>query len=166
MNRIATLAAASLVAFALQSGGAFAQQSFSESHLEASRAVIVGSGMVRTFDIVIPEVQQAMRRQLVTQPNLARDIDEVFTILEPEMELQRRAMVNRAARIMAERLTEEELTEIAAFFESDAGRRYVEMQPVVLEDIILAIDMWGQDMAEYIQIRVRAEMQQRGHDMR
>jgi uncharacterized protein len=166
MKRIASIAAASALALTLHIGALHAQQSFTEGHLEAARGVIVGSGMVRTFDVVIPEVQQAMRRQLVTQPAIAREVDEVFEQLEPEMELQRRAMVNRAARIMAERLTEEELSEIAAFFASDAGRRYVETQPVVLEDIILAVDMWGQELSEYIQIRVRAEMQQRGHDMR
>lgn len=165
MNRFASFAAASLVALALQAGAAFAQTEINESHLDASRTVVTSSGMARSFDAIIPGVQEAIRRQLVTQPALAKDANEVFEALEPEMQLQRRAMVNRAARIMAERLTEEELKAIGEFFNSEVGKRYVETQPLVLEDIFAAMDAWSQEMAEYIQIRVRAEMQQRGHQM-
>jgi uncharacterized protein len=165
MNRFTSFAAASLLALALCTGAASAQTSFSDSHIEASRTVVISSGMVRTFDLVLPEVQEAMRRQFVTQPALARDLNEVFVVLEPEMELQRRAMVNRAARVMAERLSEEELRAIGEFFNSPAGKRYVEAQPVILEDMLRAMGAWQDDVAEYIQIRVRAEMQQRGHQM-
>ncbi|HSP23787.1 MAG TPA: DUF2059 domain-containing protein [Saliniramus sp.] len=165
MNRLASLVAASFLALALHSGAASAQTSISDSHLDASRTVVTSSGMVRTFDLVLPEVQEAMRRQFVTQPALAQDLNEVFEVLAPEMELQRRAMVNRAARVMAERMSEEELTAIGEFFNSPAGRRYVETQPVILDDILRAMSEWQDDVAEYIQIRVRAEMQQRGHQM-
>jgi uncharacterized protein len=163
MNRFASFAAASIMALALHSGAAQAQ--LAESHFDASRAVVTASGMARSFDAIIPEVEEAMRRQLVTQPGLAKDVDEVLKILEPEMQLQRRAMINLAARIMAERLTEDELIAIAEFFNSPAGIRYVETQPLVLDDIMLAMSSWRDDVAEYIQIRVRAEMQQRGHQM-
>jgi hypothetical protein len=164
MNRFVSIVAASIMALAFHSGAASAQQ-VSDGHLAAARSVITGSGMVRTFDAIVPEIQSAMRQQLLTQPALAKDIDEVFAALEPEMVLQRRAMTNTAARIIAERLTEEELTAIGEFFSSPAGKRYVEMQPLVLDDMFLAMRSWQEDMAEYIQIRVRAEMQQRGHQM-
>lgn len=164
MNRFVSILAASFMALALCSGAALAQP-VSDSHLAASRLVVVESGLARSFEVVMPEIKSAMRQQLLTKPALAQDLDAVFELLEPEMGLQRRAMINTAARILAERLSEEELTQIGAFFTSPAGRRYVETQPVVLDDMLLAIRNWQQDMAEYIQIRVRAEMLQRGHQM-
>lgn len=165
MNRFLSFFAASFIALAmaLSSGAASAQ--VTDSHLAAARLVITDSGMARSFDALLPEVQNAMRRQLLTKPALSKDLDEVFEVLEPEMQLQRRAMVNTAARILAERLTEEELVTIAAFFATPAGKRYVETQPIVLDDMMLAMRSWQQDVAEYIQVRVRAEMQQRGHQM-
>jgi hypothetical protein len=164
MNRFVSLAAASIMALALHSAAASAQQ-VSDSHFDAARVVISESGIARSFDALVPEIKSAMRQQLLTQPALSRDLDEVFEALEPEMELQRRAMVNIAARIMAENLAEEELKAIGEFFTSPVGKRYVETQPVVLDDMMLAMRSWQQDMAEYIQVRVRAEMQQRGHQM-
>ena len=70
-------------------------------------------------------------------------------------------MLNRAARIMARRLTEEELSEIAAFFNSPAGERYVELQPLFLDDIFTAMDDWSEEMFEYLSVRVQAEISRR-----
>jgi hypothetical protein len=165
MNRIVSFMAAAVVALALQAGAAAAQTEISESHLEVARDVLAGSGVARNFDAVVPGIQEAMRRQLVTQPALSTDIGEVLEELKPELELQRRSMVNRAARALARQLTEDELTEIAAFFNSPVGQRYVQTQPLVLEDTLRAMDEWTDEVAEYMQIRVRAEMQKRGHQM-
>lgn len=165
MKRIVSFLAAAVFALALQAGAAFAQDEISDSHLEAAREVLAASGVARNFDAVVPGITEAMRRQLVTQPALSEDIAEVLEELKPELELQRRSMVTRAATALARQLTEEELTEIAAFFNSPAGKRYVETQPIVLEDTLRAMDEWTDEVAEYMQIRVRAEMQKRGHQM-
>jgi len=164
MNRFVSLAVACLLALTHFSAPAHAQQT-SDAHSAAARRVIVDSGMARSFDNLLPEVKNAMRRQLLTQPSLAKDLDEVFEALEPEMELQRRAMINIAASIMAQQLTEPELILIAEFFATPAGKRYVEAQPLILDDMLIAMRAWQQDIAEYIQVRVRAEMQKRGHQM-
>ncbi len=165
MKRIVSFMAAAVFALALQAGAAFAQDQISDSHLEVAREVLAGSGVARHFDAVVPGIQEAMRRQLVTQPAAAGAVAEVLEELKPEMELQRRSMVTRAARALARQLTEEELTEIAAFFDSPAGKRYVETQPMVLEDTLRAMDAWTDEVAEYMQVRVRAEMQKRGHQI-
>jgi uncharacterized protein len=165
MKRFVSLMAAAAIALTLQAGAAFAQNQVSDSHLEVAREVLAGSGVARNFDAVVPGIQEAMRRQLVTQPAVAGAITEVLEELKPEMELQRRSMVTRAARALAGQLTEEELTEIAAFFNTPSGKRYVETQPIVLQETLRAMDEWTDEVAEYMQIRVRAEMQKRGHQM-
>ena len=99
--------------------------------------------------------------QMPSTPQMTEMLDEVFEEMEEEMRLQRRAMLNRAARIMARRLTEEELSEIAAFFNSPAGERYVELQPLFLDDIFTAMDDWSEEMFEYLSVRVQAEISRR-----
>ncbi len=165
MKRLLSFTAACFLALAMQASFAFAQSEITDSHLEAGRKVVISSGMSRSFDIIIPNLQEMMRRQMVTNPTAARELEEVFKTLEPEMDLQRRAMVTRAGRLMAQRMTEEELTAIAAFFETPEGRRYVEVQPLVVEDILGTMDVWAEEVAEYLQVRVRVEMQQRGVPM-
>ena len=96
---------------------------------------------------------------------LTKDLDEVLTALGPEMELQKQRMIDNAARIYATKLSEAELQDIATFFRSPAGKRYVETQPQVLDEMVQAMQTWTQDVSEYVMVRVRAEMTKRGHQM-
>jgi hypothetical protein len=166
MIRVASRLATTALALAILTGAAFAQgAALSQSHLAAARDVITSSGMSRSFEIVIPQFEQRIRQQLVSRPQLSGDLDAVFKELQPEMQLQEQAMVNRAATVMAQRLTEDELKQISTFFSSAVGKRYVETQPAVLDDLVKEMQSWSNDLAEYLQIRVRAEMSKRGHQM-
>ena len=138
---------------------------YSASHLAVAREVMLSSGIARSFDSIIPAFGDRIRQNAVTRPELAKDLDSVLASLEPELELQKQAMIDVASRIYASRLTEAELNEIAAFFRSPAGNRYVETQPQVLDDIVGAMQTWTQDVSEYVMVRVRAEMAKKGHQL-
>lgn len=126
---------------------------------------MLSSGIARSFDSVIPAFADRIRQGAVTRPELTKDLDTVLASLEPEMEMQKQAMIDTASRIYASRLSEAELGEIAAFFRSPAGKRYVETQPQVLDDLVGAMQTWTQDVSEYVMVRVRAEMAKKGHQL-
>ena len=135
------------------------------NHLALAREVMLSSGIARSFDSIIPAFGEQIRQAAVTRPELAKDLDEVLAGLSPEMELQKQSMIDTAARIYANRLTEAELNEVATFFRSPAGKRYVETQPQVLDEMVQAMQTWTQDVSEYVMVRVRAEMSKRGHQL-
>lgn len=137
----------------------------SASHLALAREVMLSSGIARSFDSIIPTMADQIRKNAVTRPDLAKDLDEVLKSLDPEMELQKQRLINIAARIYAKRLTEAELKDIVAFFRSPAGKRYVETQPQILDDMVGAMQDWTQEVSEYIMVRTRAEMGKRGHQL-
>lgn len=138
---------------------------FAPSHMALAREVMLSSGIARSFDSIIPAFSEQIRQNAVTRPELGKDLDEVLVGLQPEMELQKQAMIDTAARIYAARLTEAELSDIATFFRSPAGKRYVETQPQVLDGIVQAMQGWTQEVSEYVMVRVRAEMVKRGHQL-
>jgi hypothetical protein len=135
------------------------------SQMEAGRVVVVSSGMVRSFDAILPQYAEQIRQTLVTRPDLTKDLGEVLEKLKPEMEQQKAEMIDAAARIYATRLAEPELKEIAAFFTSPAGKRYVETQPVILDDMFAEMQNWTQRVSAFVIERVRAEMRKRGHEL-
>ncbi len=59
--------------------------------------------------------------------------------MQPELELQKQRIIDTASRIYANKLTEAELRDIATFFRSPSGKRYVETQPQVLDDMVQAM---------------------------
>jgi hypothetical protein len=142
-----------------------AGSTFSPSHLALAREVMLSSGIARSFDSVLPAFADQIRKQAVTRPELAKDLDEVLVSLQPEMELQKQRMIDIAARTYASKFSEAELKEIVTFFRSPAGKHYVEAQPQLLDEMVQEMQDWTTEVSEYVMVRVRAEMGKRGHQM-
>lgn len=144
---------------------AAAGSTVSASHLALAREVMLSSGIARSFDSIIPSFADQIRRQAVTRPEIQKDLDEVLVAIQPEMELQKQRMIDIAARTYATKFSEAELTDIANFFRSPSGKRYVETQPVLLDEMVRAMQGWTEEVSEYIMVRVRAEMSKRGFQL-
>jgi uncharacterized protein len=156
------------MALLLLAGPALAQQQPAEpsaSHLAVAREVAVGSGIVRSYDAIIEPTLDQLRRMNVTRPEIREDLDKVVELLRPEMELQKQQMIATTARVYTRFLTEPELKELAAFFRSPVGLKYVNTQPQVLDDLVKEMATWSQNLSEYVIIRARAEMAKRGHQL-
>ncbi len=139
-----------------------AAPTYTASHLAYAREVMLNSGIARTFDSILPSFADEIRKQAVTRPEITKDLDQVLTSLQPEMELQKQRMVDIAARTYAAKFTEAELKDLATFFRSPSGKRYVEAQPQLLDEMVREMQTWTQDVSEYVMVRVRAEMGKRG----
>jgi hypothetical protein len=74
-------------------------------------------------------------------------------------------MVDNAARAFASRMTEAELKTISDFYKSPAGKKYVETQPGILDDVVRDLATWTQQTAQFVMSRAREEMGKRGHQL-
>ncbi|MEH3145301.1 MAG: DUF2059 domain-containing protein [Methylobacterium frigidaeris] len=142
-----------------------AAKEISPGHLALAKEVMMASGIARSFDSIIPAFGEQIKQAAVTRPELSKDLGDVLEKLQPEMEMQKQRMIDTASRIYATRLTEAELRDIATFFRSPSGKRYVETQPQVLDEMVQAMQTWTQEVSEYTMVRVRAEMGKRGHNL-
>jgi hypothetical protein len=135
-------------------------------HLQAARDVVMGSGIVRSFEAIPQQFAEEARQTFsTTRPEIMKDLNEVLKGLEGEFNTQRDQMVTTAARVFAARLSEAELKEIAAFFKSAAGKRYVEIQPQMLDDMFNEMQTWTQRLSDMMITRIRTEMKKRGHEI-
>ncbi|KMO26833.1 DUF2059 domain-containing protein [Methylobacterium aquaticum] len=135
------------------------------SHLALAKEVMLSSGIARSFDSILPAFGEQIKQAAVTRPELTKDLNDVIEKMQPELELQKQRIIDTASRIYANKLTEAELRDIATFFRSPSGKRYVETQPQVLDDMVQAMQTWTQEVSEYMMVRVRAEMGKRGHQL-
>jgi uncharacterized protein len=165
MIRSASRLAATSVALFMLAAPALAQGQPSASHLALARDVAIGSGMTRSFDAMTEPLLAQLQQMNVTRPEIKQDLDRVVVTLRPEVEQQKQKMVESAARAFASRLSEAELKDIAAFYKSPAGMKYVQTQPGILDEIVKDLATWTQNVSEYIMIRARAEMTKRGHQL-
>ncbi len=127
---------------------------------------MIASGMSRSFAIIIPQFMDQIATSLTqTRPELIRDLNTVLGDLKPEFDRQADEMVDIAAQIYAKRLSEQDLKTAVAFFESPAGKQYVETQPAFLSDVVTAMQGWQGKISTNMMTRVRVEMKKKGHDI-
>jgi hypothetical protein len=165
MIRTASRLAATSVALFMLAGPAFAQAQPSASHLAVAREVAIGSGMTRSFDVMVEPFLAQLLQMNVTRPEIRQDLEQVVAQLRPELEQQKQKMVDNAAKAFASRLSEAELKEVATFYKSAAGAKYVQVQPGVLDDIVRDLATWTQQTSQLVMSRAREEMGKRGHQL-
>ncbi len=173
--RIAALAA--ILAVALASVPAAAQnaapaapaatpadEDFTPSHLAAARRLIDAVKGDINFDEILPGVA-AQTRDIFTRTNpaLTREIEETTTEVAIEMVQRRVELSKTLALIWARRFSEQELTELAAFFESPLGKKYIETFPVIGMLSIGASNEWEQTLAADMVAQVRERLRADGH---
>jgi hypothetical protein len=134
--------------------------------LAAARALVIGCGMSRSFSIIIPQFMDQIGSSLTqTRPELSHDLNAVLTELKPEFDRQADEMVDIAAQIYVKQMSEPDLKAAVAFFESPAGKKYVETQPAFLTEVVTAMQGWQGKISTDMMTRVRAEMKKKGHDI-
>jgi hypothetical protein len=138
----------------------------SPSHLAAARALVTACGMSRSFSIIIPQFMEQIGSSLnQTRPELRTDLNAVLTQLKPEFDKQADEMVGISAQIFAKQMNEQDLKAAVAFFESPAGKRYVETQPAFLTEFVTAMQGWQGKISTDMMTRVRQEMKKKGHEL-
>ena len=135
-------------------------------HIAKARRLILATGISRSFLVMIAEFMDQIGTTVTQErPDLVKDMHVVLDSLKPEFDRQSEEMIDQSARIYATLLSENDIDTILAFYNSDAGKRYVAMQPLFLNQLLSGTQAWQQKIAINMMARVRAEMKKKGHDI-
>lgn len=158
-----TLFAAALIA-ALGATAARADEP-TPAALESARAIIVSSGIPRSFNLIVPQLLGELEHNvLLTRPELKDSLHATLIGLEPEFTKSEDGVIDAAARVLAGAMSEQELKETQAFFASPSGKKYVDAQPATFKEIVSLVQAWRQRLSVDILTRARVEMKKKGVD--
>lgn len=152
-------------AMAQTSAPAVVQQNFAPSHLQAARDVVTGSGIGNSFEGIYPEFRQRMRQNVTTRPDLQKDLEASIDALKGEAQKRIDEMVTAAARVFAAKMSEADLKEAAAFFNSPVGKRFNAARPEAINDIFNILQPWSIQTSDALYQALRVEMKKKGHDL-
>lgn len=137
----------------------------SPAQIAAGRELVIASGMARSFAPMVPQLaDQIMPMLTKTRPELKPNLTAVMAQLQPEFAQKGDEMITIAARIYARQMSEQELKDAAAFFNSPVGKKYVNSQPGMLDQLVVAMQSWTQQLSTYMMQRVHEEMKKKGQD--
>ena len=152
IRRLALAAATSAVVFASLPASA---QDISADHLKAARAAVAAIGATDPFDEILPEAAAGLKQQLINknpdmQEIISTTVDEKALALAP----RRTDLEKEAATAYAKNFSIEDLNAIAAFYNSETGKKLLENGPVVLRDVSKAAQIWQNGVARDLAVEV------------
>jgi hypothetical protein len=153
------LAAGAAVAFLAIAAAPSRADDISASHLQAARDAITAIKATDPFDQILPNAAQALKGQLIQKdPNLQEDIIAIVDKQALAMASRRADLETESATDYAKAFTEDELKAIAAFYNSEAGKKLLEKGPEVTAELARAADIWQRGIARDLAEAVAKEM--------
>jgi hypothetical protein len=168
MKALKTLALA-LLLVGWTVAGVLAQQASpaaDPARVAAARELFRAMGAEASFKTVIDTLTIGMAQIIKQQqPGKASEIDEVFQMLREKFYQRSNEVVDMVAPLWAEKFTAEELGEIARFFATPIGKRFVAAQPEITQRSMQLGMAWGQRIGAEVEAEARSELKKRGVDL-
>jgi len=158
-RRLAALAGA--LALLTVAQPAFAQE-ISDSHLAAARTAIAALGATAEFDVILPQAAQALKTELIQKnPDMQADIIEIVDKTALSLAARRGDLEREAGLAYARVFTEQQLNEIATFYQSETGKKLISDGAIVMREVYRAAEIWQNGIARDLAQQVATELQQR-----
>jgi hypothetical protein len=131
------------LAFSLLATSGFAQE-YSASHIAKAKEAIAATRATDSFDsILINAAGQLKNRMTADNPDQA---DRISIAVDEEaiaLAVRRGDLEVEAARIFAATFSETELDELAVFFSTPTGTKYLENTPILARELGKAARIWA-----------------------
>ncbi|MFD1744208.1 DUF2059 domain-containing protein [Rhizobium helianthi] len=147
MIRHAVLGRAAALAILL-SGAAFAApasaQEVSADHLKAAKDAIASLNATDRFDNILPNLAERLKSEYtVASPNFQDQISKTVDAEALALAPRRADLEKEVATTFAKSFTADELKQIAAFYSSPVGKKYLQTLPLVQRETVRAAEIWA-----------------------
>ena len=138
-------------------------QEFPEAHIAAAKTAIKATESTDELNEILPRAAVRMSDQLIgTRPDIADQIQVIVNEAAIELAPRRGDLEKEVAQIYARVFTQEDLQNIAEFFSTEAGKKFITELPIIVREIDKASRIWGTGINRDLNQKVREKMQAAG----
>ncbi len=136
------------------------------ARLAAAKDLVARIHVEATMKQVLPSMFVQIRNMLVQQnPKIAKDLDEILPRVMEKFFTRLDEIKDPIAAIYARRLSEAELRQVIAFYDTPTGAKLVTMQPDIARESMELGGRWGARIAGEAVEDMKAELRKRGHSI-
>ncbi len=167
MNRIRNFPRAVVLSAMIAGAGAMstfavAQDSVSESHLEAAKKVAAATKVLEPFDNILPVLAEQTRTAFIqAQPTFAEEIIEITQDVAISLAPRRSELNNQVYVAWTQNFTEAELNELAEFYSTELGQKLTQKVPEISAFSLSAAREWQDKISTDMVTLVQAEIEKR-----
>ena len=135
----------------------------SPAALAAADKVLNSIGLKQQIAIVVPGMMQELETNLTrTRPDIKDSLRATLKTIQPEFDATARQTYTQAESLLASEMSEQDITQVAAFFDSPAGKNYIRTTPVFIQNLGDVTGAWREKLSTDILERARGEMKKKG----
>jgi uncharacterized protein len=135
----------------------------SAASIAAADAILADIGVKQTIALVVPGMMTELERNVTnTRPEIRDSLRETLRSVQPEFDKSAQQVFGQAAALLASQMSEKEIADVAAFFGSPSGKKYLATEPVFFQQFSAIADPWRQQLSVDILTRARQEMKKKG----
>ena len=158
---VKTTRCALTVALSIFASASFAQE-HTQEHLSKARSAIAATKATDSFDAILFDAASQLKNRLTRDsPDQANTITEVVDEEAIKLAPRRGDLELEAARLFANTFNEAELEEIAAFFGTPTGAKYLRSTPVLARELGKAARIWANGINRDLTDKSLAELDRR-----
>ncbi|MDD7908975.1 MULTISPECIES: DUF2059 domain-containing protein [Pseudovibrio] len=156
-----SLAGAALAVVLLSAPSIAQEETFSAAHLDAARDAVIATRSIEGFDNILPDVAERTRTLFIrSNPAMSAEIDTVVNEVALELAAERPALDKLIYEVWARRFSEEELKQIATFYNTEAGSKLAKLGGQLSALSMGAAKQWSDALSQQMVAISRERLQQ------
>ena len=137
----------------------------STAAIAAADKILNTLGLKQSIAIVVPGMMQELETNVTrTRPEIRDSLRATLKTIQPEFDQTAKQTYSEAASLLASQMPEKDIIDVAAFFDSPAGKKYVEVTPIFLQKLSDVTGAWREKLSTDILARARDDMKKKGID--
>ena len=122
-------------------------------------------GVKESLAVAVPSMMAELERNLTaTRPEIRDSLRETLKAIQPDFDKSARETYEKAEALLTVDMSEKELDDVANFFASASGKKYLATEPVFFQQLQDLVAPWRQKLSTDIVTRARDEMKKKGVD--
>ena len=132
--------------------------------LAAARELIQVMKATDQFKALLPIILQGLKPAFVQgRPEMEKDFDAILPAINEVAMRRVNELAEALAVIYASNFTVGEIHDLAAFYRSPTGQKFLTQQPLIARESIIAGQKWAQTLSLELKEAIAAELRKRGN---
>ena len=137
----------------------------SQAAVAAADQLLIAMGVKETIAKTVPAMMAEFEKNLTTtRPEIRDSLRETLIAIKPEFDKSAQLTYGKVEALLALAMSEKELEDVAAFFTSPTGKKYLAIEPVFFQHLQDVVGPWRDQLSTDIVTKARGEMRKKGID--
>ncbi len=161
--KMVKLTMVSLVFTASLLGSVHAQEEVTAEHRNAAIAAMEATGATDRLDRILPELAEFTKAGLIAnRPDIETEISNIVDDVAIELAARRGPLETEVSALYTSKFSQEELEQVAEFFKSEIGIKFLQATPGIFREVDGASRVWRDGLVRDMNKKVVEKLKEAG----